>query len=61
MTPDQAAEILRLRDAKVAPKQIARKLGLRPAEVKTFIQDNAEAAYLEKAKRETCNPCKRAW
>ncbi len=56
MTPEQSAEILRLRDAKVAPKQIARKLGLRPAEVKTFIQNNAEAAYLEKAKSGDLQP-----
>ncbi|MEL7314564.1 MAG: hypothetical protein AAFN08_06385, partial [Cyanobacteria bacterium J06559_3] len=40
MTPEQAAEIFRLREAKVAPKQIACKLGLRPAEVNTFIARN---------------------
>lgn len=50
MTPDQATEILRLREAKVAPKQIARKLKLRPAEVTAFIQDHAEEADLEKAR-----------
>jgi hypothetical protein len=50
MTPEQAAEILRLRDAKVAPKQIARRLSLRPAEVSTFIRDHAEDRYLEKAR-----------
>lgn len=43
MTPDQIAEIQRLRDRKVAPKQIARKLGLRPADVKVAIQQQAEA------------------
>ncbi len=41
MTPEQIAEIQRLRDRKVAPKQIARKLGLRPAEVKLAIQQQA--------------------
>ncbi|HIK46119.1 MAG TPA: DNA-binding response regulator [Leptolyngbyaceae cyanobacterium M65_K2018_010] len=50
MTPDQAAEILRLREAQLAPKQIARQLGLRPAEVTAFIRDHAEEAYLEKAR-----------
>lgn len=50
MTPEQATEIMRLREAKVAPKQIARKLGLRPAEVKTYIQQSAEELYLKKAK-----------
>ncbi len=56
MTPEQATEIIRLREAKVAPKQIARKLGLRPAEVKTFIQQSAEDLYLKKAREGTLNP-----
>ena len=56
MTPEQAAEISRLREAKVAPKQIARKLGLRPAEVSTFIRENAEGAYLARAKAGTLEP-----
>ena len=56
MTPDQAAEIFRMREAKVAPKQIARKLGLRPAEVNTFIRKNAEGAYLARAKEGTLEP-----
>jgi hypothetical protein len=56
MTPEQAAEILRLRDAKVAPKQIARQLGLRPAEVTAFIRDHAEEAYLEKARSGDLQP-----
>lgn len=41
MTPEQMAEIQRLRDRQVAPKQIARKLGLRPADVKAAIQQTA--------------------
>jgi hypothetical protein len=56
MTPEQATEIIRLREAKVAPKQIARKLGLRPAEVKTFIQQSAEELYLKKAQEGTLDP-----
>ncbi|MEM9004627.1 MAG: DNA-binding response regulator [Cyanobacteria bacterium P01_F01_bin.86] len=56
MTPEQTAEIVRLREANVAPKQIARKLGLRPAEVKTFIRENAEGAYLAKAQKGTLEP-----
>jgi hypothetical protein len=56
MTPDQGKEILRLREAKVAPKQIARKLGLRPAEVKTYIRDNSEALVLKKAREGTLQP-----
>lgn len=56
MTPEQATEIFRLREAKVAPKQIARKLRLRPAEVNTFIRQNAETTYLKKAQDGTLQP-----
>lgn len=56
MTPEQATEVMRLREAKVAPKQIARKLGLRPAEVRTFIQQSAEELYLKKAREGTLDP-----
>lgn len=42
-TSEQIKEILALRDRKVAPKQIARKLGLRPAEVKDIIQTQLNA------------------
>lgn len=45
MTPEQLSEVQRLRDRKVNPKQIARKLGLRPAEVKVAIQQQAEQQY----------------
>ncbi|MBE9062173.1 hypothetical protein [cf. Phormidesmis sp. LEGE 11477] len=47
MTPEQLEEIQRLRDRKVAPKQIARKLGLRPAEVKLAIQRKAAVQQQE--------------
>ncbi len=43
VTSEQIKEILALRDRKVAPKQIARKLGLRPAEVSDIIRTQAEA------------------
>lgn len=43
VTSDQIKEILALRDRKVGPKQIARKLGLRPAEVKDIIQTQLNA------------------
>ena len=56
MTPEQGEEILRLREAKVAPKQIARKLGLRPAEVKVYIRDHSEALVLKKAQEGTLQP-----
>lgn len=56
MTPEQAAEILRLREAKVAPKQIARQLSLRPAEVTAFIRDHAEEIYLEKVRSGDLQP-----
>lgn len=43
-TPEQIQEILALRDRKVGPKQIARKLGLRPAEVNNIIRTQLNAA-----------------
>ncbi|MFG6102139.1 hypothetical protein U2F10_07800 [Leptothoe sp. EHU-05/26/07-4] len=42
-TPEQIQEVLALRDRKVGPKQIARKLGLRPAEVNNIIQTQLSA------------------
>ncbi len=41
MTPDQESAIAELRALNLAPKQIARKLGLRPAEVKAIIKQQA--------------------
>ncbi|WP_008318749.1 hypothetical protein [Leptolyngbya sp. PCC 6406] len=49
MTPEQETDIMRLRGAQVTPKQIARQLGLRPAEVKAFIRDHAEELVLQRA------------
>lgn len=45
MTPEYLREICRLRDNKAKPKQIARKLSLRPAEVKAVIQQQATEKY----------------
>lgn len=44
MNPEQEQEILRLRQAQLPPKQIARKLGLRPAVVSAYLR-NQEAAH----------------
>ncbi|MEX0269614.1 hypothetical protein AB3R30_10755 [Leptolyngbyaceae cyanobacterium UHCC 1019] len=44
MTPDQEQAVLDLRTRNVAPKQIARQLGLRPAEVSALIRAYAEQA-----------------
>jgi hypothetical protein len=44
MTPEQEQAIADLRSRHVAPKQIARQLGLRPAEVTAFLKAQAEQA-----------------
>ncbi|MBM0740627.1 DNA-binding response regulator [Phormidium sp. CLA17] len=44
MTPEQEQAVLDLRTRNVAPKQIARQLGLRPAEVSALIKAQAEQA-----------------
>jgi hypothetical protein len=49
MTPDQEQEITRLRSLNLSPKQIARQLALRPAEVSAFIQAQAQASQLNRA------------
>ncbi len=48
MTPEQEQEITRLRSLNLSPKQIARQLTLRPAEVSAFIQVKAQAAQLNR-------------
>lgn len=48
MTPEQIQEIARLRTLNLSPKQIARQLGLRPAEVTAQIR--AQATELETAR-----------
>jgi hypothetical protein len=42
MTPEQLQEVANLRSLNLSPKQIARKLGLRPAEVTAAIRNQAE-------------------
>ena len=48
MTSAQIEEIIQLRSRKVSPKQIARKLGLRPAEVTAIIKQQSEAGHIQK-------------
>ncbi|MEM9216721.1 MAG: DNA-binding response regulator [Cyanobacteria bacterium P01_F01_bin.150] len=49
MTPTQIEEITQLRSRNVSPKQIARKLGLRPAEVTAIIKQQFAAGNIQKA------------
>lgn len=48
MTPEQIQEITQLRNLNLSPKQIARKLNLRPAEVTAIIQDQAQSGVTKK-------------
>lgn len=47
MQPEQRAEILQLRSRNLTAKEIARKLGLRPAEVTAVIKSEAEQKMVE--------------
>ncbi len=47
MTPEHYQEIAKLRDRNLSPKQIARKLDLRPAEVSAVIQALAKSAVVQ--------------
>lgn len=58
MTPEQLEEIYRLRDRQLPPKQIARKLGLRPAEVSAAVRDRATTEAIARAERGELNPLK---
>ncbi|NJP11245.1 MAG: DNA-binding response regulator [Leptolyngbyaceae cyanobacterium RU_5_1] len=49
MTPEQEQAIAELRAQNVAPKQIARRLGLRPAEVTAVIKAQAEQITADRA------------
>jgi hypothetical protein len=51
MTPEQTTEILALRNRGLTPKEIARKLGLRPAEVNAIIQNNGEQTFQDRLAR----------
>jgi hypothetical protein len=46
MTPEQEQDITRLRSLNLSPKQIARQLSLRPAEVTALIQVQAQGTQL---------------
>ncbi|MGK7899017.1 MAG: DNA-binding response regulator [Xenococcus sp. (in: cyanobacteria)] len=46
MSPEQVQEIIRLRALNLSPKQIARKLGLRPAEVNELLRQQAEGVAI---------------
>jgi hypothetical protein len=56
MTPEQEQAVLDLRTRNVAPKQIARKLGLRPAEVTALIKANAEETTTARRAAGDLNP-----
>lgn len=56
MTPEQEKAIADLRDRHVAPKQIARQLGLRPAEVSAFIKTQATQAASNRLAAGELNP-----
>lgn len=56
MTPEQEQAIVDLRSRHVAPKQIARQLGLRPAEVSAFLRIQAEQATATRTASGELNP-----
>lgn len=56
MTPEQIQDIQNLRTLNLSPKQIARKLGLRPAEVSAVIQAVATEAAIDQATRHELPP-----
>jgi hypothetical protein len=51
MTPEQTQEILALRVQNLTPKEIARKLGLRPAEVTAIIRSDSEQSAQDRLDR----------
>lgn len=59
MTPEQVQEITRLRAVNLSPKQIARKLGLRPASVNAFLRQQAQEATLSRQARGELPPLER--
>jgi hypothetical protein len=48
MTPEQTQEIIQWRERKLSPKEIARQMGLRPAEVTNFLRTSSENAHQER-------------
>lgn len=61
MTPEQAQEVARLRERDVSPKQIARKLGLRPAEVNEQIRKQAKQLAIARGATDTLAPLEACW
>lgn len=49
MDSEQTQEILRLREKKLKPKEIARKMGLKVSEVSAFVKEQAEQAAIARA------------
>jgi hypothetical protein len=56
MTPDQEREIIRLRSLNLSPKQIARKVALRPAEVTAVIQAQAQTLQVSRESGDNLAP-----
>jgi hypothetical protein len=56
MNPEQQQEILSLREKKLTPKQIARKLGLKVSEVTGFLQAQAEQVAIARAESGELDP-----
>lgn len=56
MTPEQIQEVLALRVQNFTPKEIARKLGLRPAEVTAIIRSDSEQSAQDRFDRGEMDP-----
>ena len=56
MTPEQTQEVLALRVQNLTPKEIARKLGLRPAEVTAIIRSQSEQSAQDRLDRGEMDP-----
>ncbi|MGF1604307.1 MAG: DNA-binding response regulator [Thermosynechococcaceae cyanobacterium] len=61
MLPEQEQEIMRLRASNLTPKQIARKLGLRVAEVTAFVREKAHQQELVRAESGVLDPVAECW
>ena len=59
MSPEQVEEIARLRALNLSPKQIARKLGLRPSEVNAVVRKQAEELAITRQARGELAPIER--
>ncbi len=59
MSPEQVQEIIRLRALNLSPKQIARKLGLRPAEVNDLLRQQAEEGTITRPAKGKLAPLER--